>query len=156
MLFADSMECPLSKEELLELVEEEARLRVSADFLEEVATCIFQMYFNADSSRRWSPVFFQMYFHVDSFEEVATCISQMYFHADSLRGDDTTSACVSLSGGSRGERGQNGWNRCYRENARGVGEKARPSSGDGGGAQDCTDVVPRAATVLGPSYTSEH
>jgi len=30
------MECPLSKEELLELVEEEARLRVSADFLNEV------------------------------------------------------------------------------------------------------------------------
>jgi len=30
------MECPLSKEELLELVEEEARLRVSAGFLEEM------------------------------------------------------------------------------------------------------------------------
>jgi hypothetical protein len=30
------MECPLSKEELLELVEEEARLRVSTDFLDEV------------------------------------------------------------------------------------------------------------------------
>jgi len=30
------MECPLSKEELLELVEEEARLRVSPGFLEEV------------------------------------------------------------------------------------------------------------------------
>ena len=36
MLFADRMECPLSKEELLELVEEEARLRVSDDFLKEV------------------------------------------------------------------------------------------------------------------------
>jgi hypothetical protein len=30
------MECPLSKEELLELVEEEARLRVSTGFLDEV------------------------------------------------------------------------------------------------------------------------
>jgi len=30
------MECPLSKEELLELVEEEARLRVSTTFLKEV------------------------------------------------------------------------------------------------------------------------
>ena len=57
MLFADSlecslpkeMECPLSKEELLELVEEEARLRVSAGFLEEVEqivflNCISQLY----------------------------------------------------------------------------------------------------------------
>ena len=35
-MFADRMECPLSKEELLELVEEEARLRVSAGFLQEV------------------------------------------------------------------------------------------------------------------------
>jgi len=30
------MECPLSKEELLEMVEEEARLRVSTGFLDEV------------------------------------------------------------------------------------------------------------------------
>jgi hypothetical protein len=30
------MECPLSKEELLELVKEEAKLRVSTDFLDEV------------------------------------------------------------------------------------------------------------------------
>ena len=30
------MECPLSKEELVELVEEEARLRVSTTFLKEV------------------------------------------------------------------------------------------------------------------------
>ena len=29
-------ECPLSKEELLELVEEEATMRVSASFLEQV------------------------------------------------------------------------------------------------------------------------
>ena len=41
MLFADSMECPLSKEELLELVEEEARLRVSTGFLDEVDTYLF-------------------------------------------------------------------------------------------------------------------
>ena len=88
MLFADSMECPLSKEELLELVEEEARLRVSTSFL----------------------------------EEVAISISQLYFPAASL---------TSLSGGAGGERGQNRWNRCYPENARGVGEEARPPSGDG-------------------------
>ena len=75
MLFADSMECPLSKEELLELVEEEARLRVSTSFLEEVTTSISQLYF------------------------------------------------PSLSGGAGGERGQNRWNRCYPENARGVGEE---------------------------------
>ena len=44
MLFADRMECPLSKEELLELVEEEARLRVSDDFLKEVkSNCISQL-----------------------------------------------------------------------------------------------------------------
>ena len=42
------MECPLSKEELLELVEEEARLRVSADFLNEVE----QLYFSSSWSRR--------------------------------------------------------------------------------------------------------
>ena len=48
MLFADNMECPLSKEELLELVEEEARLRVSADFLNEVE----QLYFSSSWSRR--------------------------------------------------------------------------------------------------------
>ena len=39
MLFAAKMdleECPLSKEELLELVEEEATMRVSASFLEQV------------------------------------------------------------------------------------------------------------------------
>ena len=38
-LFAANMdleECPLSKEELLELVEEEATMRVSASFLEQV------------------------------------------------------------------------------------------------------------------------
>jgi len=35
-LLPKEMECPLSKEELLELVEEEARLRVSPGFLEEV------------------------------------------------------------------------------------------------------------------------
>ena len=32
----DLGECPLSKEELLELVEEEATIRVSASFLEQV------------------------------------------------------------------------------------------------------------------------
>ena len=32
----DLEECPLSKEELLELVEEEAAMRVSASFLEQV------------------------------------------------------------------------------------------------------------------------
>ena len=32
----DLEECPLSKEELLELVEEEATIRVSASFLEQV------------------------------------------------------------------------------------------------------------------------
>ena len=32
----DLGECPLSKEELLELVEEEATMRVSASFLEQV------------------------------------------------------------------------------------------------------------------------
>ena len=52
MLFADSMECPLSKEELLELVEEEARLRVSTDFLDEVDTSISQLDF-LDISFRW-------------------------------------------------------------------------------------------------------
>ena len=39
MLFAANMdleECPLSKEELLRLVEEEAALRISASFLEQV------------------------------------------------------------------------------------------------------------------------
>ena len=39
ILFAASMnleECPLSKEELLKLVEEEAAMRVSASFLEQV------------------------------------------------------------------------------------------------------------------------
>ena len=39
ILFAVSMnleECPLSKEELLKLVEEEAAMRVSASFLEQV------------------------------------------------------------------------------------------------------------------------
>merc|ERR1712004_626552 len=36
MATRDRMECPLSKEELLELVEEEARLRVSAGFLQQV------------------------------------------------------------------------------------------------------------------------
>ena len=41
MLFADSMECPLSKEELLKLVEEEARLRVSTGFLDEVDTYLY-------------------------------------------------------------------------------------------------------------------
>lgn len=53
MLFADSMECPLSKEELLELVEEEARLRVSTGFLDEVDTSISQLDF-LDISFRWS------------------------------------------------------------------------------------------------------
>ena len=48
MLFAENMECPLSKEELLELVEEEARLRVSADFLNQVE----QLYFLSSWSRR--------------------------------------------------------------------------------------------------------
>ena len=52
MMFADTMECPLSKEELLVMVEEEARLRVSAGFLKEVvATCISQLHFPAASSR---------------------------------------------------------------------------------------------------------
>ena len=39
MFFAANMdleECPLSKEELLRLVEEEAALRISASFLEQV------------------------------------------------------------------------------------------------------------------------
>ena len=39
VLFAANMdleECPLSKEELLELVEQEANIRVSASFLEQV------------------------------------------------------------------------------------------------------------------------
>ena len=39
VLFAANMdleECPLSKEELLRLVEEEAALRISASFLEQV------------------------------------------------------------------------------------------------------------------------
>jgi len=37
------MECPLSKEELLELVEEEARLRVSAGFLQQVFAKLFSL-----------------------------------------------------------------------------------------------------------------
>ena len=56
MLFADSMECPLSKEELLEMVEEEARLRVSTGFLDEVATPISQLDFSEQHHIcfRWS------------------------------------------------------------------------------------------------------
>ena len=57
MLFADSMECPLSKEELLVLVEEEARLRVSAGFLEEVVTRISQLYFPPISLRKDNTIF---------------------------------------------------------------------------------------------------
>jgi len=45
--------------------------------------------------------------------------------------------------------------RCNPENARGVGEKARPPSGDGWGAEECKDLVSRGPTVLEPSYSSE-
>ena len=51
------MECPLSKEELLELVEEEARLRVSADFLNEVE----QLYFSSSWSRRNYTIYLLMF-----------------------------------------------------------------------------------------------
>ena len=43
MFFAANMdleECPLSKEELLRLVEEEAALRISASFLEQVGQAV--------------------------------------------------------------------------------------------------------------------
>ena len=49
------MECPLSKEELLELVEEEARLRVSAGFLQQVFAKLFssRIFFLNFSSNRF-------------------------------------------------------------------------------------------------------
>ena len=54
-MFEDRMECPLSKEELLELVEEEARLRVSAGFLQQVFAKLFssRIFFLNFSSNRF-------------------------------------------------------------------------------------------------------
>ena len=49
MLFAANMdleECPLSKEELLRLVEEEAALRISASFLEQVGQAVVRNTFS--------------------------------------------------------------------------------------------------------------
>ena len=108
ILFAASMnleECPLSKQELLKLVKEEAAMRVSASFLWEVGN-------------QW----------VDNI-------------------------CIFLKflGGTRGKRGQDRWNHGYPENARESGEETWASSWDGPRHEDCSDVVPRGPTILGPS-----
>ena len=57
MLFAANMdleECPLSKEELLRLVEEEAALRISASFLEQVGQAVVSNTFIISNRPRWN------------------------------------------------------------------------------------------------------
>ena len=98
-------ECPLSKEELLKLVEEEDAMRVSASFLEQVG-------------HQW--------------------VDNIYIF-------------LKFLGGTRGKRGQDRWNHGYPENARESGEETWVSSWDGPRGEDCSDVVPRGPTILGPS-----
>ena len=57
VLFAANMdleECPLSKEELLRLVEEEAALRISASFLELVGQAVVSNTFIISNRPRWN------------------------------------------------------------------------------------------------------
>ena len=57
VLFAANMdleECPLSKEELLRLVEEEAALRISASFLEQVGQGVVSNTFIISNRPRWN------------------------------------------------------------------------------------------------------
>ena len=98
-------ECPLSKEELLKLVEEEAAMRVSASFLEQVG-------------HQW--------------------VDNIYIF-------------LKFLGGTRGKRGHDRWNHGHPENAGGSCEETWASSWDGRRGADCSDVVPRGPTILGPS-----
>ena len=57
MFFAANMdleECPLSKEELLRLVEDEAALRISASFLEQVGQAVVSNIFIIFDRPRWN------------------------------------------------------------------------------------------------------